>query len=131
MWAFSSCGKQGLLSCGVWASHCGGFSCWQSTGSVVVVLRLSCPVAHEIFPDHGSNPHPLHWQVDSQPLYHQGSPEHDSFFIHSFTDGHGLFSPFGYYKNGAVYSHVHEPFSFNVLNSHSLCLVNEGICHKE
>ena len=25
---FSSCGKQGLLSsCGVWASHCSGFSC--------------------------------------------------------------------------------------------------------
>ena len=27
MWAFSSCGKQRLLSsCGVQASHCGGFS---------------------------------------------------------------------------------------------------------
>ena len=27
-WAFSRCDKQGLLfSCGVWASHCGGFSC--------------------------------------------------------------------------------------------------------
>ena len=26
-WAFSSCGKQGLISSqGVWASHCGGFS---------------------------------------------------------------------------------------------------------
>ena len=29
-WAgdFSYCGKQGLLSsCGIWASHCGDFSC--------------------------------------------------------------------------------------------------------
>ena len=62
-------------------------------GSVVVVLRLSCPVAYEIFPDQGSNPRPLHWQVDSQPLYHQGSPEHNSFLsIHSLTDM-GYFHP--------------------------------------
>ena len=27
-WAFSSCGKRGLLSnCGEWASHCSGSSC--------------------------------------------------------------------------------------------------------
>ena len=62
-------------------------------GSVVVVLRLSCPVAYEIFPDQGSNPRPLHWQVDSQPLYHQGSPEHNSFLsIHSLMDM-GYFHP--------------------------------------
>ena len=28
------------------------------------------------FPDQGSNPNPLHWKVDSQPLDHQGSPSH-------------------------------------------------------
>ena len=27
-----------------------------------------------IFPDQGSNPHPLHWQAGSLPLSHQGSP---------------------------------------------------------
>ena len=27
-----------------------------------------------IFPTQGSNPHLLHWQVDSLPLSHQGSP---------------------------------------------------------
>ena len=27
-----------------------------------------------IFPTHGSNPHLLHWQADSLPLSHQGSP---------------------------------------------------------
>ena len=37
----------------------------QSAGSVVVVDRLSCPVACEIFPDQGSNPCPLHWQADT------------------------------------------------------------------
>ena len=26
-------------------------------------------------PDQGSNPCPLHWQADSQPLRHEGSPE--------------------------------------------------------
>ena len=35
---------------------------------------LSCSAACGIFLDQGSNPCPLHWQVDSQPLRHQGSP---------------------------------------------------------
>ena len=35
---------------------------------------LSCSAACGIFPDQGSNPCPLHWQADSQPLCHQGSP---------------------------------------------------------
>ena len=41
-----------LFSCGVQASHCGGFSCRtrpQSTGLVVVVHRLSCSEACGIF----------------------------------------------------------------------------------
>ena len=30
-WAFSSCGKWGILfSCEPWASHCGGFSCCRA-----------------------------------------------------------------------------------------------------
>ena len=37
-------------------------------GSSVAVRGLSCPKACEIFPDQGSNPCSLHWQVDSQPL---------------------------------------------------------------
>ena len=34
----------------------------------------SCSAACRIFPDQGSNPCPPHWQADSQPLRHQGSP---------------------------------------------------------
>ena len=34
----------------------------------------SCSAACGIFPDQGSNPCPLRWQADSQPLRHQGSP---------------------------------------------------------
>ena len=46
----------------------------RCTGSVIVAHGPSCSVACGIFPDQGSNPCPLHWQVDSQPLRHQGSP---------------------------------------------------------
>ena len=43
-------------------------------GSVVVAHGPSCSTACGIFPDQGSNPCPLHWQADCQPLGHQGSP---------------------------------------------------------
>ena len=66
------------------SSRCTGFSLrWplllrstgsRRTGSVVVAHRLSCSVACGIFLDQGLNPCPLHWQVDSLPLRHQGSP---------------------------------------------------------
>ena len=46
----------------------------RRAGSVVVAHRPSCSAACGIFPDQGSNPCPLHWQADSQPLRHQGSP---------------------------------------------------------
>ena len=65
--AFSSCGKQGLLSC------CRARALGH-VGSVVLVHRLSCPVVCGIFPDLGSNPCPLHWQEDSYPICHQESP---------------------------------------------------------
>ena len=45
-----------------------------------MVHGLSCFAACRIFPDLGLNPCPLHWQADSQPLCHQGSPECS--FIH-------------------------------------------------
>ena len=46
----------------------------QRAGSVVVARGLTCSVACGIFPDQGSNPCLLHWQADSLPLSHQGSP---------------------------------------------------------
>ena len=49
----------GFSSCGVWAQQL-----WLAV-SVVVAHRLSCSVACGIFLDQGSNPCPLHWQVDS------------------------------------------------------------------
>ena len=46
----------------------------RRAGSAVVAHGPSCSAACGIFPDQGSNPRPLHWQADSQPLRHQGSP---------------------------------------------------------
>ena len=66
------------------SSQCTGLSLsrpllWRSTGSrraglVIVAHGPSCSAACGILPDQGLNPCPLHWQADSQPLHHQGSP---------------------------------------------------------
>ena len=89
-WAFSSCGKWGLIFvvvrglliavASLVAEHRlqvhGLQQLWhvgsvvvagrlQSADSVVVAHGLSCSAACGIFPDQGSNPCPLHWQADS------------------------------------------------------------------
>ena len=46
----------------------------RRAGSAIVAHGLSCSAACGIFPGQGSNPCPLHWQADSHPLRHQGSP---------------------------------------------------------
>ena len=56
----------------------------RRAGSVAVAHGPSCSAACGILPDQGSNPCPLHWQADSQPLRHQGSPYT---FFNSLTDG--------------------------------------------
>ena len=58
--------ETGFSHCGVWALGQRGFcisSVWALEHRLVVVLyRLICPEACEIFPDQKSNPCPLHWQ---------------------------------------------------------------------
>ena len=66
------------------SSRCAGLSpsrplLWRSTGSrragsAIVAQGPSRSAARGILPDQGSNPRPPHWQADSQPLRHQGSP---------------------------------------------------------
>ena len=51
----------------------------RCAGSVVVAHGLSCSAARGILPDQDPNPPPLHWQADSQPLRHQGSPWTEQF----------------------------------------------------
>ena len=76
------------------SSRCAGLSLsrpllLQSTGSrragsVVVAHGTSHSAARGILPDQGSNPRSLHWQADSQPPHHQGSPSH--FLMYCFPD---------------------------------------------
>ena len=84
-WVFVSVRGLSLLAAGGGhsSSRCAGLSLsWplllrssgsRSAGSAVVAHGPSRSAACGIFPDQGSNPCPLHWQADSQPLRHQGS----------------------------------------------------------
>ena len=64
---------RGLLV--VVASLAVGHRLWGTQASVVVVRGLSCLEACQIsVPGPGIKPVPPHWQVDSYPLDHQGSP---------------------------------------------------------
>ena len=67
-------------------SHCHGFSCCRTQAlaacvSVDMAHRLTCSMAARIFLDQESNPYPLHWQMDSYPLDHQGSPGFVFYFV--------------------------------------------------
>ena len=85
-WVFVSVRGLSLVAAsgGHSSSRCAGLSLsWplllrstgsRHAGSVVVAHGPSRSAACGIFPDQGSNPCPLHWQADSQPLRHQGSP---------------------------------------------------------
>ena len=46
----------------------------QGAGSVVMAHGISCPMASGIFLGQGLNSCSPHWQVDSQPLDHEGRP---------------------------------------------------------
>ena len=58
----------------------------RRAGSVIVAHGPSCSAACGIFPDQGLNPCPLHWQADSQPLRHQGSPSIFKIYTPSLRD---------------------------------------------
>ena len=91
-WVFVAVCRLSLVAAsgGHSSSQCAGLSLswplllrstgFRHAGSVVVAHGPSCSVACGILPDQGSNPCPLHWQADSQPLRHQGSP---IYFIYS------------------------------------------------
>ena len=80
VWAFPSCDKWVLLSgCGAQASHCSGFASrvlqeLQHRSSVVAAHGLRCLAACGIFLDQGWDSCPPHWQANSWPPDHQGSP---------------------------------------------------------
>ena len=85
-WVFVSARGLSLVAAsgGHSSSRCAGLSLLRPlllrsigsrrAGSVIVAHGPRCSAACGIFPDQGANPYPLHWQADSQPLRHQGSP---------------------------------------------------------
>ena len=107
--ALSSCGERGAtLHCGARASHCGGFSSCRAQAlgtqaSVVVACGLSCSsralerrlrscgtralVAHGMWnlPRPGIEPCPLHWQVDSSPLYPVPLEKSQGLFVYIYS----------------------------------------------
>ena len=83
----------------------------RRAGSVIVAHGPSCSAACGIFPDQGSNPCPLHWQADSHPLRHQGSPWH-----------HILISRWKCSKGPChIRKNHHEPFQKATLFCHHYC----------
>ena len=100
-------------------------TCSRRAGSVVVAHGPSCSAAYGIFPDQGSNPCPLRWQADSQPLHHQGSPSflfkadqysiiclHHILFIYSSVDGHlSCCHVLAIVNNTAIYEHGYTNIS--------------------
>ena len=81
-WVFASVRVLSLVAAsgGHSSSRCAGLSLSRSTGSrragsAIVAHGHSRSAACGIFPDQGSNPCPLHWQADSQPLRHHRSPQ--------------------------------------------------------
>ena len=88
---FSSCSEQGLLSNCVEASRFDGFFCFQawavghldfsSCNTWAQLLGHTSSSTCEVFLTQGLNPCLLHWQVDSLPRSHQGSPSWVSFYL--------------------------------------------------
>ena len=69
-----------LFIFGAWASLHGGLSLCRARAvgyglSNCDTHRLRCSAACGIFLDQGLNLYPLHWQADSKPLDHEGSPK--------------------------------------------------------
>ena len=75
----------------------------RRSGSAAVAHRPSRSAACGILPDQGSNPCPLHWQADSQPLRHQGSPD---FFLSQAPGSTG--------NVHLSYTHTHIPICTHI-----------------
>ena len=88
MRAFSSCGERGPLFLAVHVLLIAVASLVAERG--LSACRLS---SCGIFLDQGSNPCLLHWQADSQPLHHQGSPSQHfyTFLFFTFLSGTGSY----------------------------------------
>ena len=76
------------------ALGCTGFNSWSTRAQQLQHTGFSCSKVHVILPGQGRNPCDQHWQADSLPLCHQGSP-HLCFYVYQcfiliFCCGFGL-----------------------------------------
>ena len=90
----------------------------RRAGSVVVAHGPSCSAACGIFPDQGSNRSPLHWQADSQPLRHQGSPKM-TIFKKNFIGVELIYNVSGVQESDSVI-HIHIFILFQIFFSYRL-----------
>ena len=101
----------------------------RHAGSVVVAYGPSCPAACGIFPDQGSNPCPLHWQADSQPPRHQGSPKESFIFLRKHLSCESLEQTTLNKKTPVIclflfsFSFLLFLFSFLLLYMFSICVI--------
>ena len=100
----------------------------RRAGSVIVAHGPSCSAACGIFPDQGSNPCPLHWQADSQPLHHQGSPS----FLDNKNGHENLSESPTIPKTNLPAHHFQAPLAFEVKFCYTLRLwLSESQCITE
>ena len=92
--AFSSCGERGPPFIAVRGPLLLRSTDSRHAGPAIVALGPSRSAARGIPPDQGPNPRSLHWQADSQPLRHQGSPH--VCFVNRFLLEHSLTHSFTY-----------------------------------
>ena len=138
-WAFH-CSVWGWLSgCSSWAlvavAPLVAVQAW-STGPAVVARRLRSSVARGAFPDQGSNPCPLHCQVDSSPLSHQESPYWWLFYFFIKKKLAKLFQgSYHFLPLKQIFFHMYsvrmEPFSLNQITSISGCGCSTGLMSSE
>ena len=68
-----------------------------------MVHGLSCCRVRGIFPEQGLNLCPLHWQADSCPLYHQGSPELNlNCWLYEPLSNDNIFTHYGPFDMGKI-----------------------------
>ena len=129
-----------IFQCGEWTSLYGcGVQDPKCMGSVVssTLVQLPSKCVGSWFPNWKSNPHPLHWKTDSQPLDHQGGPPPSTNF-HPFSESNSsqcLCSPDFYISKSWILGPLLllYPLSIDLSQPHSfqssvLTYVSSALC---
>ena len=82
----------GFFCCRTWALGHTGFGSWSAwaLGHRLIRCGFVAPMVSGIFQDQGSNSSLLHWQANSSPISHQGSPDHCLFHLTIHPQDHAI-----------------------------------------